>query len=92
MQNEARLTQEELEEWRSNPVTEWLLAVLRKGCASNKAGLQAQLWADGKCDPETLGRVKAQEELIEDLMETGCEDWNGWSDAFEHQRDQPPRV
>lgn len=67
-------------------MTEWLLEVLRKGCASNKAMLQGQLWASGKCDPEALGRVKAQEELIEDLMESTCEDWNGWSESFEQQR------
>lgn len=82
MPDEKRLTRDELEEWRSHPVTEWLLEVLRKGCQSNKAGLQAALWANGTCDPGDLGRVKAQEELIEDLMETGCEDWNQWMEAF----------
>lgn len=64
-------------------MTEWLLDVLRKGCVSNKAALQAQLWADGKCDPGTLGRVKAQEELIEDLTEVSHDDWNDWAKAFE---------
>jgi len=78
-----QLTQEELEEWRSHPVTERLLAILSKGYASNKASLQAQLWSDGRCDPETMGRVKASEQLIEDLTEATHEDWNGWAKAFE---------
>jgi hypothetical protein len=45
--------------------------------------LQAQLWAEGGCDPATLGRVKAQEELLEDLMEATHEEWNDWAKAFE---------
>jgi len=81
-----KLTAEELEEWRSHPVTQWLLEVLRKGCASNRAMLEAELWAAGKCNPEALGRVKAQAELIEDLMESSEADWNGWADSFERQR------
>lgn len=84
--NAKHLTQDDLAEWRANPVTEWILAVLRKGYASNKAGLQAALWENGTCRPEDLARVKAQEQLIEDLTETSEEEWNGWADAFEHQR------
>jgi hypothetical protein len=72
-----------MQEWRSHPVTERLLEILRKGYASNKASLQAQLWAQGECDPATLGRVKAQEELLEDLMESTHEEWNDWAKAFE---------
>lgn len=87
MAEEKRLTRDELDEWRSHPVTEWLLAILRKGAASNRAALQSRLWADGNCDPEELGRVKAQTELIEDLTEATHDDWNGWASHFEQQRD-----
>lgn len=68
-------------------MTEWLLAVLRKGAESNRTALLGELWATGKCDPEALGRAKAQSELIEDLTETTCEEWNGWASHFEHKRD-----
>ena len=80
------LTAEELSEWRSHPVTQWILAVLRKGYQSNRAMLEGELWASGKCDPETLGRVKAQAELIEDLTETDEDEWNGWQSSLEQQR------
>lgn len=82
MAQENGLTRDELDEWRSHPVTERLLEVLRKGTAANKAALQASLWAKGSCDPEALGRVKAAEELIEDLTEATCEDWNSWMASF----------
>lgn len=77
------LTRDELDEWRTHPVTERLLEILRKGYQSNKASLQAQLWAEGGCDPATLGRVKAQEELLEDMTEATHEEWNDWAKAFE---------
>jgi hypothetical protein len=41
------------------------------------------LWADGKCEPEALGRVKAQEELIEDLTEADANEWNEWAEHFQ---------
>ena len=83
MADARQLTQDELDEWRGHPVTEWLLAVLRKGYQANKASLQAQLWSEGQCDPGALGRTKAQAELIEDMTEATCEDWNEWAKAFE---------
>lgn len=87
-----KLTAEELEEWRSHPVTEKLLAILRKGTAANRRGLEAQLWASGSCSPEALGRVKASEELIEDLTDATNDEWEQWNEHFEHQRDKPPGV
>ncbi len=89
MADAKRLTREELEEWRSHPVTEWLLSVLRKGSDLNRASLQARLWANGSCEPADLAKVKAQIELIEDLTETTEEEWNGWFDALEHERHSP---
>jgi len=83
----ARLTREDLEEWRAHPVTERVLAILRLGAEVERKGLQSQLWAKGECDREMLGRVKAAEDLIEDLTETTCEEWNEWAEAFEQKRD-----
>lgn len=87
MRDVNKLKAEALEEWRAHPVTEWLLAVMRQGAATNKAGLQASLWASGECDQQALGRVKAQEELIEDLTDGTSDDWNSWAEHFKHQRD-----
>jgi hypothetical protein len=71
-------------------VTEKLLAILRMGAAANRKDLMARLWADGKCEPEALGKVKAQEELIEDLMESTADDWNEWAGHFEQLRHSAP--
>ncbi len=76
------LTADELEEWRSHPVTQKLLGILRKGAAANRNALQAQLWASGSCSPETMGRVKAAEELIEDLIEASAKEWEEWNEHF----------
>lgn len=78
-----KLTKDQIDEWRTHPVTERLLSILHRGYQSNKASLQAQLWAEGQCDPATLGRVKAQEELLEDLSEGTHDEWNEWERAFE---------
>lgn len=90
MGHDARkLEPEALEEWRAHPVTQWLLAVLRKGASQNRKALEAQLWQDGQCNPEHLGRCKAQEELIDDIADGDVDDWNEWSRHFEQQRDTP---
>ncbi len=84
-----RLTKDALDEWRSHPVTEWLLSVLRRGAELNRASLQARLWADGSCNPADLAKTKAQIELIEDLTETNEDEWNDWATALEHERHSP---
>ena len=82
------LTPEALEEWRSNPTTEWVIAVLRKGAAANRKALERSLWDSGSCDEAALARVKCQIELIEDLTEATPEDFNDWASHFEeHKRD-----
>jgi hypothetical protein len=86
MHDAKKLQPEALEEWREHPVTRFLLDVLRKGEAANKARLQALLWQSGACDPQTLGKAKAAEELIEDLTEATSEEWNDWAEHFEQQR------
>lgn len=78
MDNEA------LAEWRANPVTQAVLEVLRKGAEWNKQRLQAVQWAQGTCDPEALGRCKAQIELVEDLEEATADEWNDWVEHFRH--------
>jgi hypothetical protein len=84
------LTPEALEEWKANPTTEFILSVLSKGAAVNRAALERTLWSDGKCDPEAMGRVKAQIELLEDLTDATVEEWNDWFRHFEeHKRDFP---
>lgn len=83
MPHGSELTDEMLEEWRSHPVTQRLLAILRKGAAHNRKSLEAQLWQEGQCNPEHLGRCKAQAELIEDLTEGTPDEWNQWADEFE---------
>lgn len=52
----------------------------------NRAALEVQLWDDGNCDPGALGRVKAQQELIDDLKEGKADEWNDWAEHFERQR------
>lgn len=81
-----KLQREALDEWRENPTTEWLLSVLRKGYEANRRALEANLWAEGQCDREAMGRCKAQEELIDDLMNATDEDFNGWAEHFEQKR------
>ena len=92
MTDAKKLQPEALEEWRAHPVTEWLLSVLTKGAAMNRAALQAQLWDEGRCDPGALGRAKAQQELIDDLKEGTCDDWNSWASHFEQQRAAARRI
>jgi len=82
-----KLTADALDEWRDHPVTQKLLGILRKGAASNRKNLQDQLWASGTCDPETMGRVKASEELVEDLIEAEAKEWEEWNEHFEQKRD-----
>ena len=89
MQN---LTPEALEEWKANPTTEFILGVLKKGSAVNRAALERTLWSDGKCDPELMGRVKAQIELLEDLTDATPEEWNDWNEHFQQQRNPPAGV
>lgn len=87
--NDRELTADALEEWRAHPTTQWLLAVLRKVAAHNRKSLEAQLWQEGQCNPEHLGRCKAQAELIDDLIEGTADEFNEWNAHFDQQeRDQ----
>ena len=85
MPDEKELKQDDLDVWREHPVTRRLLAVLRAGSRSNSENLRAQLWAEGQCDRESLGRVKAAEDLIEDLEEATADEWNEWTEQFGDQ-------
>ena len=60
-----------------------LLGILAKGYASNKQQFLDGVFASGSVDNETLGRIKAQNELIEDLKNANEEEWNQWNDKFE---------
>lgn len=82
MEDENKLIQDDLDAWREHPVTRRLLETLKAGSQANSEGLRMQLWAEGQCNPEALGRVKAQAELIEDLIEASADDWNEWSEHF----------
>lgn len=79
-----RLTAEQLEEWRSHPVTEWVFGLQRRMAQTHEEAVRQTLWNEGKCEPADLAKVKAEFELIEDLTESTHEDFNGWADAFEY--------
>ncbi len=83
MPDAKRLSAESLEEWRANPVTEWLLSVLSKGASSNKHALLSEAWDTGEIDPVRHGRVQAQNEIVEDLKEATADEWNEWAERFE---------
>lgn len=68
-------------------MTRYVLGVLRAGADANKAALQEELWTNGAVDLQRLGWSKAQLELLEDLEEAEADDFNGWKDHFEPERD-----
>lgn len=82
MQNEGPLKPEALAEWRSHPVTEFLLAVLAAVSETNRQHLLDRAWNQGDIPPADRGRVQAALNLVDDLKEAKAEDWNEWAKQF----------
>ena len=79
------LTDDDLKDWRSNPVTEQVLAALRKVGEARKAECLTKYWLSGEADPRQLDRAKSYLSLCDDLTEATASDINGWN---EPERDQ----
>ena len=82
MQDEKKLKQEALAEWREHPVTRRLLGTLRKLVEANKKELMERGFSQGGFDPDELALVKAQEQLVENFEETNAEEWNDYHEQL----------
>lgn len=74
------ISEEEFEEWRQHPVTEWIFA-----CIEKFAGEQKARWADiawtGKLDEILLMEARTRADCYMSLKESSHADWKAIDDS-----------
>lgn len=69
------LTQEDLEAWRVNPVTEYLLGISERQTQAIKADILADAWESGRVDRDRLVQCQSAEQIVNDYLTASSEDF-----------------
>lgn len=87
--NLDNLTDEELDAWRANPVTETMRAVLSRAYEAQKdAALQAY-WGGNPWPQEDLKALRRTRDVVEDFFESSADDVRATMEQFdEYKRHQ----
>ena len=83
------MTDEDLEQWRGNPVTALLLGNLRRGAELRKFQMLESYWEGNQPDPEVMAQARAEFAILDDLMGATAEDVLSIKDQIdeaEHER------
>jgi hypothetical protein len=84
-----KLDDNDLESWRANPVTEWILDLLQQRARLSRETILEQFWSGVEVSPAELARGQEQEEVTRDLMESSAEDFNETKEALdEYERNR----
>lgn len=68
------IDREAFEEWLANPVTEHVLAVLKRTAEENRQQWLSESWGSGIADQSKLNVFKATAQAMEDLSSITYED------------------
>lgn len=69
------ITEQDYEDWKSNPVTEWVLSAIKKAAYAQKDEWVSLSWDSGKCDLEQLNELRTRADAYMALVETSYERW-----------------
>lgn len=87
--NLDNLTDEELDAWRANPVTEVMNAVLRRAFDAQKDAAMHAYWGGNPWPQEDLLALRRLEALREDFFESTADDVRAMMEQFdEYKRHQ----
>lgn len=80
-----KLKEQDLADWRRNPVTEYVIAALRERVQQHEAALKAAYWA-GQARPDAE-RIAAQllADVIEDIGGASLDDFRVFMESGEHE-------
>lgn len=65
----AKISQEDFEQWRDNPVTLWVFGLLQDISEKAKQEWLSASWGSGRVDPVLLADLKARADTIKQLTE-----------------------
>lgn len=87
-----KITKEDFDQWRDNPVTEDVFCALRNVSARAKRTWLDKSWNAGLCDPLLLADLRAREEVVRDLCELTFEELEEELNDAEQQRNIPDGI
>lgn len=73
-----KITKEDFETWRDNPVTEEVFRAFDRLAERAKAEWLSMSWDKGQCDPVVRADLKARAEVVQDFREMTHEDLEAW--------------
>ena len=69
------LTQDDLDAWRLNPVTEYLLEISRRQAATIKADILDDVWEKGEVNRARAINCQAIEQIVNDYLTATAADF-----------------
>lgn len=73
-----KLTQEDIDQWRENPVTAAVLSCVKALADGAKDEWMSMSWEGGKADPVALAMLRMKAEVASDLADMTLEDIEQW--------------
>lgn len=74
------MKQEQFDAWRSEPLTQWIFAAVKRAAAQEKAEWVRQSWDSGVADPAQLIELRTRANALEELIDNDFETWSAWHD------------
>ena len=69
------LTQDDLDAWRANPVTEYLMGLMSQHLKERQVEYKDMYWEGAPTDNSTYAFAKAYESILTSLMEADADDF-----------------
>lgn len=66
---------EDFQAWRTHPVSQWVMEILRASATSHEAEWRKVSWEGGKADPLLLLELKTRADAYLAIEETTYEGW-----------------
>ena len=76
------LTQDDLDAWRLNPVTGYLLEISRQQAATIKADILSDTWESGEVDRDRMIRCQCTEQIVNDYLTATADDFMFMEDSI----------
>lgn len=82
-----KITPEEFDNWREDPVTQWVMEACEQAASQNLLGWIEASWEGGSADQSLLVELRTRADAYRALAETN---WEGW--AKTHGEFEEPDV
>lgn len=76
-----QISEEEFAEWQQHPVTEWVMAAMRREAAAKKQEWADIAWDKGHVDTPTLTEARVLAESYLAIPDTQYEVWSSLNDS-----------